>query len=371
VERVIDAHTLQVAVLGLGNVAEPHLTAYQALEHVHVVGVVEPRLERRAQIAADYGVRAYPTCAALFAACQPHIVCILTPAQTHRALTEQCAASGVHVLCEKPMAVTLEDALAMRRACDEAGVNFFYGSSYRYLPAVRAAKALIQSGTIGAVRLIVEQSLGGAGAQAYRELSATHYPEGGPGGGGYGLVDHGIHMLDVFPWLCDTSISTVFGRGDRTGNPARPEFALLNLANGATGALLYDGSTRPAQLPGEGVFSSGQQWLEGRGWMGDSNAWDSQAGSIQVYGSEGTLRLFHYANKLYVNRDGSFREHPLPHGTTPWHFGFQLEDFWKSLQRKQAPPISAADGIRALAALLAIYKSEAQGSWQQVQDVKP
>jgi len=50
---------------------------------------------------------------------RPEIACILTPAATHRALTVQCAQAGIHVLCEKPMAVDLTDALAMARSCDD------------------------------------------------------------------------------------------------------------------------------------------------------------------------------------------------------------------------------------------------------------
>src|SRR5262249_36280405 len=152
---------------------------------------------------------------ALLARGRPDIACILTPASTHRALTERCARAGSHILCEKPMAVTLDDALAMKSACEKNHVQFFYGSSYRYLPAVQKAKSLIAQGVIGTVRLIVEQVIGGEGPAAHHPLSAAHYPQGGPGGGGYGLVDHGIHMLDIFPWLCGSPVVSVFGQGDR------------------------------------------------------------------------------------------------------------------------------------------------------------
>jgi predicted dehydrogenase len=357
-----------LAVIGLGNVAEPHLVSYAALPEVQLIAVVEPRAERRDEISKEYGVRGFASAEAMFDECSPDIACILTPAQTHRKLTKLCANAGAHILCEKPIAVTLEDADAMVDACARANVQLFYGSSYRYLPAVQEAKALIGAGAIGAVRLVIEEAVGGQGAGAHRPLSPTHYPTGGPGGGGYGLVDHGIHMLDVFPWLCNSKITAIFGRGDRTGATARTEFALMSMHCGATGILVYDGGTRPAELPSEGVFSEGREWIDRRGWMGDPGGWECGAGNIRVYGTDGSLRVFHYANKLFLNRSGRPQEQRLPAGTTPYHFARQMQAFCESLDRGDAPPTPAQDGIRALSAVLAIYDSERDARWQLVDD---
>jgi predicted dehydrogenase len=365
IETDMKRSNARVALIGLGAVAEPHLVAYQALG-IDIVGVVDPLQARRDEIAARYDVPAFDSLNALLRHAKPDIACILTPASTHRLLTEQCAAAGAHVLCEKPMAVTLEDARAMARVCDHAQVAFFYGSSYRYLPSLLEARRLITAGAIGTVRLMTEQMIGGQGADAFTPLSAAHYPDGGPGGGGYGLVDHGIHMLDVFPWLCGSPITAVCGRGDRTGMTPRPEFALMTFASGAFGTLLYDGSTWPAELGGEGAYSEGRQWLNGRGWMGDTGQWESAPGGLCVYGSEGSLRILHYANKLFLTDRRGSREIRISYGTTPWHFGRQLKAFLDSLLRNEPPPTSAADGLRALSALLAVYASEPNGQWQPV-----
>ncbi len=356
-----------LAIIGLGNVAEPHLVAYQTLPEVEVIAAVEPRIDRREEVCSRYGLRGFASAEAMFSECRPDIACILTPAQTHRSMTECCAAAGAHILCEKPMAVTLDDAIAMSECCVRHNVQFFYGSSYRYLPAVQEAKALISSGAIGTVRLVIEEAISGQGAAAFQALSSAHYPVGGPGGGGYGLVDHGIHMLDIFPWLCDSTISAVLGRGDRTGAIPRAEFSLLTMLSGATGILVYDGSTRPTHLPAEGVFSEGRAWIDGRGWVGEEGLWEAGAGNIRIYGSEGSIRVFHYANKLFINRTGMPTERPLPTGTTPLHFARQMRAFCVGLDRGEGAPTPASVGIRALRTLLAIYESEG-GGWQVVGD---
>jgi predicted dehydrogenase len=269
------------------------------------------------------------------------------------------------------MAHTLEDAVAMEQICRQHAVRFCYGSSYRHLPAVAAARRLIAEGAIGAVRLLVEEVVTGEGAWSFQPLSATHYPSGGPGGGGYGLVDHGIHMLDILPWLCGSSIATLFGRGDRTGSAARPEFALLGLASGALGVLLYDGSTWPLELPAEGLFSEGRAWVDGRGWVGAERLWDPHPGNIRVYGSKGSLRIYHYANRLFFSRDGSVCEYELPPGATPAHFGAQMRHFCQELDEDADPSCGAPAGIQTLTALFAIYDSEKSGAWQAVSRPPP
>jgi predicted dehydrogenase len=359
--------TYTLAVIGGGTVAESHLEAYARLDCVRLIGLAEPRTRRRQELSERYGLPGYASYAELLEGLRPDVACILTPVATHRRITEQCAAAGVHVLCEKPMATTLEDARAMAEVCLGSGVRFFYGSSYRFLPAVVEARLRIAAGEIGEVRLILEEVIGGNGAAAYQPMSAAHYPVGGPGGGGYGLVDHGIHMLDVLPWLCESPISAVFGCGDKSGAVACPEVAWLSLASGARGVLIYDQSSRPLELPAEGMFSGARSWVEERGWVGDSGAWDAHPGQIRVFGSEGALRIFHYANKLLINRSGQLNSLPLPDATAPWHFGTQMRQFCQNLERGEAPAISADDGIRALKALLAIYESERSGGWRAVQ----
>ena len=356
----------RVGIVGLGSVAEPHLLAYQRLPEVEVVGVADPRSERRSEISARYAVPAHASCAQLLAEEKPDVVCVLTPASTHRAIVEECAVSGAHILCEKPLAVSLNDAQAIVRVCRDSRVELCYGSSYRHLPGVIAAKGIIDSGSIGAVRLVVEQMVGGCGAESYRALSPAHYPLGGPGGGGYGLVDHGIHMLDIFPWLCGSALDLVLGNGDRTGAPARPEFALLRMTNGALGQLLYDQSTWPSHLPAEGVFSEGKRWVDGRGWVGEAGGWEAGAGHISVFGDRGSLRIYHYANQLLVNRGAGPESVELSSQTTPWHFGTQMRAFCADLDAGRAPACGGNEALGALRALRALYRSQSTGCWQAV-----
>lgn len=251
---------LRVAMIGLGGVAQAHLQAFDLLpESLELVSVCDVRAEAAVEVADKFSAQAYSDYKALLAGAEVvDLVMVLTPASTHRAIVEATAAAGLPVFCEKPIAVTMEDAEAMVEACAKAAVPLFYGSCYRYLPAVVKARELIQAGAIGEVQLLTEQLVGGNGADCYRELAPIHYPLGGPGGPGMGMVDHGVHLIDVFPWITGTEIVSASGHGHISGEPATTETMRMQLSNGAVGHLLYNAATFSTGLPNEGMFSGGQ-----------------------------------------------------------------------------------------------------------------
>ena len=243
----------------------------------------------------------------------------------------------------------------MVTACDQANVKLFYGASYRYLPAIAKAKQLIDNGTIGNVQLMTEQLIGGNGLQQYRELSPIHYPLGGPGGPGMGLVDHGVHLIDTFSWFADSEIISVQGKGLISGEAPDSEFMVMHFANGAMGHLLYNAATFSTALPNEGMFSGGQGWLAD-GTITKTGLWENQPGSISVYGDAGSLRIFHYTNALFINTGNGPQKLRLQGRPAFGHFATQLKDCIASIQEKRSPAVSGTEGVRALESILQVYK---------------
>lgn len=283
------------------------------------------------------------------------IVCILTPPASRLRIVADVAAAGHAILVEKPMATTRADAEEMRRLCDAAGVPLSYGASYRHLPALKQARALIAEGAIGDVILLREDFIGGRGPASRAALPPWHYPEGGIGGTGMGLVDHGVHLIDAFAWLADSPVAWATGRGNRSGNALETEYAILGLANGATGHLLYEDGTWPTQLPAEGQFSWGASW-DADGYH-PGGAWHTHPGSIHVHGTHGALRIFHYAHALYLTDADGTRQIALDGDPAPDHFRVQIDAFAAELRCGTPPATSADAGITALTVLEAIYAS--------------
>jgi len=139
----------------------------------------------------------------------------------------------------------------------------------------------------------------------------------------------------------------------------------MNFANGAVGQLIANGISFPASLPGEGIFSWGGSW-SADGALIQRGGWDSHPGSFQVYGSTGSLSVYHYAEKLFkFDRSGivpvRVEQRPMP-----GNFGIQMESFACSIRNNLPPEVPGEAGLRALRVLLGAYKSFETGCLVQV-----
>ncbi len=354
------ARKTRVALIGLGGVGELHLEAYRGIDSIEVIAAAEPNSARRESLLGGTTIRGFADHTELLRRCPADIVCVLTPSATHEQLVLDCAAAGVDVLCEKPIAITLAAAERMRSACENAGVRFCYGASYRYLPAVRKARELIRAGAIGRVQLMREDVVGGRGLASWQPLPPSHYPAGGPGGSGMGIMDHGIHLIDTFRWLSDSEVIRVTGRGNLSGAAPRTEYIHMDFENGATGLILSNDATFPTALPAEGLFAEGAGW-DSTGFV-PAGSWSATPGSLEIYGSEGSLKVFHYANALFLFDASGIRRIPLTGRPSTAHFGTQIETFAARKIAGGQVPVSASDGIRALAVALAAYEFDTTGN---------
>jgi predicted dehydrogenase len=351
---------IKVGIVGFGAVAQIHLEAYREVRGIKVVSIADTNPMQLAQAEREMGLRGYPTLGDMLRAESLDVVCVLTPPASHQGLVEQCAVAKVHVLCEKPLALTVESCEQMVRDCRSNGVRLCYGASYRYLPALVAAREMIHGGEIGEVLLLREYAVGRTTSPHRATLGIAHYPQGGPGGAGMGLCDHGIHLIDAFPWLIDSSTTGAWGRGNISGKPQGPEFANLEYANGAIGQLLYEDGTYTTTLPGEGAFAWGGGWsLSGDGGAAAvSGIWDPDPGCIHVHGTRGSLRIFHYANALFHRSDIGVRQVRVPDRPMPGNFALQIEAFVEAIRSGGPTPVPGEVGTEACRTLLRIYAGQ-------------
>jgi predicted dehydrogenase len=347
---------LKVGLIGLGEVAEIHLEAYKEVTQIDVVAGAEPKKDRISYITEKWGIKGYTNYEEMLDKEKLDIVCVLTPPPLHREVTERVAEHKVHVLCEKPMALTLSDAKSMIDKCEKEDVMFCYGASYRYLCACRKAKEMIDKGKLGDVKLLMEFFIGGEGGKNWSELGPDHYPRGGPGGGGMGLIDHGIHLVDLFGWLSDSDVISVFGRGNYSEEVPHTEYLTMEFDNAAVGHLIYNEATYPTVLPYEGIYSWGGSWdIQGKLTLG--GGWTEYPGNISVYGSEGSLRIFYYANKLFFFDGQTKKQIRVMDRPMPANFALQMESYAMRLQKGLAPEVMGSDGLRALQVILSAYES--------------
>jgi len=169
-----------------------------------------------------------------------------TPDDTHCEPTIAAAENGKHVICEKPMAMTADDARRMMQAAEKAGVKNLCCHNYRFLPAVRLARDLIDQGALGKIYHFRGQYLQPYGHDPQEVIENAWYAAGTASGT---LLGIGSHVIDMARFLAGeiTSVSglvTTFNTSRRRASGQLEEvtadegnIASVQFANGAIGAL--------------------------------------------------------------------------------------------------------------------------------------
>jgi predicted dehydrogenase len=186
---------LRVALVGCGIISEAHIRAYQAhANRARITLCCDLDPEKAAQRAAlAGGARTATTLDDVLGDPEIDAVEICTPHPLHHEAAIAAARAGKHVLCQKPLAKTMEECDAMIRAAREGGVVLFYGEANRTQPAARLARRAIEEGRIG--RLIGVQATYAHWQGGQYLSTAWRYDPRITGGGQ--LLDGGIHYVDL------------------------------------------------------------------------------------------------------------------------------------------------------------------------------
>ncbi|CAG9612013.1 Glucose--fructose oxidoreductase [Bacillus rhizoplanae] len=143
---------IKVAVIGCGSIAKyRHLPEYQFNKNVELVAVCDVNEERVNSAAKQYGAKAYTNYEELLASGTVDAVSVCTPNYLHAPISIAALNSGIHVLCEKPMATSEEEAKAMIEAAKSNGKKLMIGHNQRFVASHQKARELIQSGEIGKI----------------------------------------------------------------------------------------------------------------------------------------------------------------------------------------------------------------------------
>ncbi|WP_299391769.1 Gfo/Idh/MocA family protein [Pelagibius sp.] len=228
-----------VGLIGTGYMGKCHAIAYTAV--ATVFGLPRPRLELLCEVdealaaekAAAFGfARSTADWRALVSDPAVDVVSITTPNALHPAMAIEAARNGKHVYCEKPLALTLEEAEAMAAAVRDAGVRSLVGYNYTKNPAVAHARRLVEAGAIG--RLVDFRGVFDEDYLADPELPHSWRMEKAKAGSGT-LGDLASHLINMAQFLCGP-IEAVMAELT-TMHAERP---LLDGAAGASGRVEND-----------------------------------------------------------------------------------------------------------------------------------
>jgi dTDP-4-amino-4,6-dideoxygalactose transaminase/predicted dehydrogenase len=185
---------VRVGIVGCGQMGRWHLDSYKKNPRVELVGFVDTAFDRAEQFAREVGGRAYRSHTDLLAAEKLDAVSVCTVPATHRNVAIDCLEAGVHVLCEKPLAISVREAEEMSRKAAETKRLLFTAFKFRFHDEVRKAKELIDSGSLGRV-LNFRLMFGG-----YIDMHGQWYAQKALAGGGI-IMDNGPHAADLMRFL--------------------------------------------------------------------------------------------------------------------------------------------------------------------------
>lgn len=193
---------IHIGILGCGNIARSrHIPEYASNSECILTGYYNPTAAKAEEMADRYGGRVYASAEALLADPGIDAVSVCTSNDAHAALSIAAMKAGKHVLCEKPMACTPEDAEEMVRVSEETGCLLMIGHNQRFLPAHREAKEYLDKGVIGKV-LSFRSVFGHGGPEMFmpvKDMSSWFFRKEKAAMGA--MADLGVHKIDLIHYL--------------------------------------------------------------------------------------------------------------------------------------------------------------------------
>jgi predicted dehydrogenase len=316
--------------VGLLSAAHVHADAYAAAlaerEDATLVGVADPDADRGRETAASHDVDYVADPEDLLERIDAGVVC--APNVAHREWIERAAEAGVDVLCEKPLAATLEDARAIVETWRDADIAVGVAMPLRFAESARRARRTLEAGDLGSLRAISGTNRG--------HIPGGWFVDPELGGGG-AVMDHTVHLVDLVAALTGERVAEVYAEVDtrfHDGEVDDVNVLSMELTDG-TGFLL-DGS-----------------WSKPDAW----HTWGDA--TLEFVGTDGTLAIDCTGESL-THTVASGEEagvHTVPYGADPT--ANLVADFVAAVRDGREPLVTPDDGLEAVAVVEAAYESAA------------
>lgn len=335
----------KVAVLGAGFITDIHMESYHRfVPDAEVVAVYARKQEKAKAFAEKYGIaQHYSDLDAVIQNSGCEVVDICLPNYLHAEATIKAAKAGKHVIIEKPLATTLEDADKMIQACKDAGVKLMYAEELCFAPKYERVRTMVKEGAVGDIYMLKQgEKHSGPHSDWFYDINLA--------GGGV-LMDMGCHAFGWFSWMLAgakpksvmASMSTVFHKGRTRGEDN--SVVIVEYDNGVTAV-------------------AENSWAK-HGGMDDRS---------EVYGTGGVIYadLFMGNAAVAYSREGYGYAMEKADTTKGWSFpifeeafnqGYphELNHFIECVRENKAPLVTGELGRDVLEVIYAAYASAGQG----------
>jgi predicted dehydrogenase len=334
-------------VIGCGGIAArrtiPEFLAMAG--NAEIVAVMDVDAARAEQVARQFGVPFHCTEERRLLEQDLDVVYIATPQNVHCRQVVQAAAAGKHILCEKPMAVSLAEVDEMEQACRRAGAKFMLGFCMHNNVYNQKARELVQSGAIGKV------VMGRAQLTCWYPPIPNAWRQDASISHGGSLIDMGTHCLDLLEWIIGAEIVEVTGFQDTLVQQYRTKIEdtstmLVRLGNGAHGIVDNYFNLPDAAAQNTLELHGTKGTILGRGTIGQ----DPTGTMHSILQSQETGYDANQVRNVEVQRQDYHLE-------AAGLYGQMITTLSDCIMDDRQPPIGLADGRRSVAVTLAAYKA--------------
>jgi predicted dehydrogenase len=319
---------MRIGLIGAGAVAQTYGQAFSHSTSAQLVGIADVRADAAAALAEKMGCPEFASYHEMLAEteCEAAVVC--TPPATHHDICCRLLARGVHVLCEKPLAIGPEEARAMFAAAERSVATLTMASKFRYARDVVAAKSIVASGLIGEIILL------GNAFTSRVEMKSRWNSDPTISGGGV-LIDNGTHSVDIMRYFLGplVEIQVVEGRRVQDISVEDTVRVFVRTAAGVMGSMDLSWSLNK-ELPYY----------------------------LSVYGSAGTLHVGWKESKFRRAGDADWTLFGNGYDKVQ-AFKCQLDNFVRSIGGLEAPLITLSDALASVEVIDAAYDAMWRETW--------
>ena len=336
----------KVAILGSGYISNIHLESYtRFVADAEVVALYGRNKEKATALAAQYGIKnVYDDIDQLLAECELDVIDICMPNYLHHDICVKAARQKKHIICEKPFAMTLEEADDMIATCKEEGVLLMYAEQLCFAPKYERVREMIGQGALGDVYMIKQ-------AEKHDGPHSKWFYSKETAGGGV-MMDMGCHAMAWFRWMNQgakvksvyADMKTIFH--NKITDCDDNTISIIEFDNGVT-CMAEDSWAKP-------------------GGMDDR---------IEIYGNKGVTYadLFRGNSSLTYSVDGYGYAAEKAGSTKGWTFtifeeafnqGYpqELTHFIDCVRNQKQPLVTGEDGRAVIEMIYAAYESARTGA---------
>jgi UDP-N-acetylglucosamine 3-dehydrogenase len=320
----------RLAVIGVGAMGRSHARVAHELSNVELVGVSDVDEQAAARVAERYGTACFADHAALLDQANPDGVIVAVPTSAHFAVVRDVLAAGCHVLVEKPIAATLDEAMTLAKLGQAAGRVLAVGHIERFNPAITELRRRLAAGDLGRVIQVHARRLGPF-PDRIRDVGV--------------IIDLATHDLDIMRFLTGSEAVRVYAETRRQINTSREDLmsGLVRFADDTMGLLEINWLT-PTKI--RELFLTGERGMFRVDYL-----------TQDIYFYENAEAGLEWS-PLSVMRgvsEGSMTRFAI-HKVEPLRA--ELEAFVRAIRDgDQGATVNAADGVAALRLALALIKA--------------